>query len=235
MRIAICDDDRAQRELLEQYVSKYFTAYPKMRITKYSSGEELLVGVKQKKIDILFLDIEMTGINGVETAIKIRESDNDLIIIFITGYVNYVSDAFRTNAFQFLVKPVNKELFDKEFIRAIKKLQTNHHSYVINQKSGTTSLEVAEIIYIESNNREVYIYTKDKKHTKLGKIGDEEVALANYGFVRCHQGFLVNMKYILDVEKTDIVLKNGVKVMMSVRKRSEVIAKLNKYLTGVSK
>jgi len=234
MRIAICDDDKLQRETLEQYVTEHISAYPNIKITKYSSGEKLLDALRSYKIDILLLDIEMGGINGIETAKKIREFNSEIIIIFITGYVNYVSDAFRTNAFQFLIKPVKQELFDQEFERAIKKYQNDHHKYVIVQKSGTISLEINEIIFLESEGRKINIHTKNKLHTKYGTINDEENTLLNYGFVRCHQAFLVNMKYILEIEKNDIVLKNGIKIMISVRKRSEVVTKFNKYLAGLT-
>ena len=234
MRIAICDDDKSQRDLIEQYVIAHSAEYQNIKTTTFSSGEDLLAALKQKTFDILLLDIELHGISGIETATKIRESNSDLIIIFITGYVNYVSDALKTNAFQFLVKPVKKDFFDEEFKRAISKYQNEHQKYVIRLKSGVTMLEVNDIIYIESSNREMYIYTKDRKHTKPGKIGDEEDVLTNYGFVRCHQGFLVNMKYILDIEKNNLILKNGIKIMLSKRKRLEVLERYNMYFARCS-
>lgn len=231
MRIAICDDVKFYRDKIKGYLEEYKKIYPEINIMEFNSGEGLIKAYdNEETFDFLFLDIHMKDIDGVETARKIREKDEHIIIFFITSYVNYVSDTFRVGAFQFLIKPIKKSDFKKDFDRAIELYRLNYSKYIVKYKGTTTNLEIRNIVYIEGYNRHLYIFDGVNKHECVGKLKDEEKKLSVYGFVRCHQGYLVNMNYIKSIDKTSIILKNEDSIPVSRRLRPYVMDSFNRYI-----
>ena len=197
VKIAICEDEKYQREIMQQYILEHREYDSNMEISAFSSGEAFLDACAAgEKYDILFLDIQMAGVNGIEVAHEKRKKNKNTIIFFITGFAEYVSDAFVVDAFQFLQKPVRKELFDREFSRALKKYYTQNKLYPINDKSKLLSLKLQEIVYLEVLVREIIIHTTSGKYSKIGKMDAEEKQLFPYGFIRIHRTYLVNMNHI---------------------------------------
>lgn len=235
MRIAVCDDTREYREYIYQLINKYSEDYT-IDVELFDCGESLLEFVKTTgPYDILFLDIEMDGISGIDVANYIRKSNEKSIIFFITAFMNYVSDAFRVLAFQFILKPIDEKAFEMDFKRAIKKYRELHCKYIIDNKEEKIVLEYSDIEYIESKNRHVCVHTKDKKqYTHFGKLNDEYKILKDYDFVKTHQSFLVNMNRIENIMKTDVMLDNGELVPISRQLKSEFMEHFNLFLAGVS-
>ena len=119
MNIAICDDSTEYLDRIEQLLEPYIEANY-LKISRFTSGEEFLDSINKDHIyDIIFLDIEMAQISGLEAARKIREKESNSIIIFITSHISYVSDTFRLSAFQFLLKPIDEAAFRLDFERAL--------------------------------------------------------------------------------------------------------------------
>ena len=235
MKIAICDDDAVERSIIKQYIETHHENNPslKLDIHTFESGEELIATYKNGTVfDFLFLDIQMGGIDGIKTAQEVKRANKHAIIFFVTGFARYVTAAFALEAFQFILKPINKDAFDHEFRRALKKYYVQYKKYVIESKSSTTALEIKDIVYMESSDHYVNIHTEKSKYTKRGKLDVEEKALTSYGFVRTHQRYLVNMAYIFEITQTEVILKNGSHAQVSTRKRSEVMDSYNIYLAG---
>jgi len=237
MLIAICDDDKRERDRIEQYITDFRSNVPSFSfdIATFCSGEELICAYNEGAcFDFLFLDIQMKDIDGIQAAQEIRKVNKYAIIFFISGFTQYVSAAFALNAFQFLIKPVKKEAFDREFRRALKKHLLTHKKYIIDLNQRAIVLEIKDILYIESTDHSVIVHSERGQYTKHGKLSDEEKKLVSFGFVRTHQSFLVNMAYIAEITQTDVILSNGIKVMVSRRKRAEVMGCYNRYMTGFS-
>jgi DNA-binding LytR/AlgR family response regulator len=233
MRIAICDDEQQQREMIAGYLQPYKKIFANLSVEQFDCGEALLASLAAGQVfDFYFLDIQMKDINGIQTGQEIRKHSQHAILFFITSFTRYVSAAFTLNAFQFLVKPVKQESFDREFRRAVNKYLTAHKKYPIENKSRIITLEIQDLVYLESSAHHIIVYTDANEYIKPGKLNDEEKSLSPYGFVRTHQGFLVNMAYIFEIGQENILLTNGSTAMVSIRKRTEVLQKYNKYLTG---
>ena len=150
MNIAICDDNPEDRSQLRDMLTPY-NAKEKLNIKEFSSGEELIMSNEEEFIwDIVFLDIEMEGITGIETGKKLRKLWRDVIVIFVTSHINYVSDAFRQNAFQFFVKPVQDKEFRKDFERALRLWRNRHKQYVIKSGDKTYVIKYSDILYLEA-------------------------------------------------------------------------------------
>lgn len=232
MKIAICDDeiiciDRL-RQLLQPYMEK-----ESLEIDSFLSGEEFLYnsyGIEQ--YDIIFLDIEMFDVSGLDVAERLRSKGSNAIIIFITSYINYVSDTFRLGAFQFLVKPIEEKIFKYDFERALRSYKSTHSIYKIRWKESSYVVENGDIYYIEGYNRHLYVYTFDKGYECIGKLPEEEKKLKPYNFVRCHQGYIVNMCKIKEINKTSIILNNDVVIPIGRKYREELLETFNLYLVG---
>jgi len=233
MRIAICDDDEEFRATISNYIKPYKASRPEITQSEFVCGEDLVNAYsKGQKFDILFLDIRMRDVDGVEAAKKIRETDKNVIIIFITSFASFVSDTFRVGAFQFLTKPVKEEDFKKDFERALELYRINHFKYLVKWKDKTSVLEINEIYYIEASNRHLFINTESNRCECVGKISEEEKKLSSYNFVKCHQSYLVNIRYIKLIDLYKIHLSNGKEIPLSKHLRARVKGIFNNYILG---
>jgi DNA-binding LytR/AlgR family response regulator len=233
MNIAICDDEKASRETVEEYLQPFIKAGNNLSIAQFASGEALLAQLeKGAAFHLIFLDVEMAKLSGVETAKRIREIDQNVLFIFITAHQKYVPDAFVVGAFQFLTKPLQGDFFKREFERALQTYQKAIHHYIITCKEQTVILTVRDILYIETYDRHLRACTQENKYEFAGNIGIEENILLEYNFVRCHKGYLVNMRHISAISKNDFVLSNGTIIPISKHKKNEVLNRFNRFVAG---
>lgn len=231
MRIAICDDEKNIRELIGNKVTKQ---YPEAEIVFFSSGEELLLS--DWRIDILFLDIQMSGRNGMETAIELRQKNNDVIIIFVTAVEEYVFQAFDVGAFHYIVKPIDDTKFADVIHRAVNELNSqtqnrkeSEEKYLMIHNGGVhTKIEIEDIVYAEVFNRKVVIHKTDETIEYYGKMSALE-ALAGDGFFRPHRAYLINFKYVEKYDANTIYLEKG-SVLMAKQKYPEFVKKYMKYI-----
>ena len=230
MRIAICDDEKNIRELIGNKVEKQ---YPKAEIVFFSSGEELLSS--DVHIDILFLDIQMSGRDGMETARELRQRNNDVIIIFVTAVEEYVFQAFDVGAFNYIVKPIDDAKFTDVLQRAVDGLDSQNkvvkepeEKYVMINNSGVhTKVILDDIVYAEVFNRKVVIHKLNDEIEYYGKMSDLE-ALAGESFFRPHRAYLINFKYVEKYDATTIYLEKG-SVLMAKQNYPAFVKKYMKY------
>ncbi len=233
MNIAICDDDSKCVEnifnLLQEYVES-----EQLDIYTYYSGEDFVAELDKEnmRFDIVFLDIEMSGLSGIDVARRLRERDNKTIIFFVTIHLNYVSDTFRLGAFQFLVKPIDKDTFTMDFERAIKSYKNDHQIYSIRWRDFNYVIDYGDIYYIEGYKRHLYVHTDYEKYECVGMMADEERKLIPYNFARCHQGFLINLAKVKEINKTDLTLNNGTVIPISRRYKEKLLESFNLFLAG---
>ena len=231
MRIAICDDEKNIRELI---ASKVLKQYPEAEIVFFSSGEELLLS--DKNIDILFLDIQMSGRNGMETARELRKKDKTVVLIFVTAVEEYVFQAFDVGAFNYIVKPIDDTKFDDVLHRAVDGLSSQvkegkeqEERYVLINNSGVhTKVILDEIVYAEVFNRKVVIHKLNETIEYYGKMSDLE-ALTGDSFFRPHRAYLINFKYVEKYDATTIYLEKGT-VLMAKQNYPEFVKKYMKYI-----
>lgn len=231
MHIAICDDEKNIRELIGNKVAKQFL---EADIAFFSSGEELLLS--DKHIDILFLDIQMSGRNGMETARELRKKNKDTILIFVTAVEDYVFQAFDVGAFHYIVKPID----DTKFVEVLKRAVDEWNTEKRNQKAAEEKhlmihnggvhrkVLIEDIIYAEVFNRKVVIHKPDEKIEYYGKMSTLE-ALAGDSFFRPHRAYLINLKYVEKYDANTIYLEKG-SVLMAKQKYPEFVRKYMKYI-----
>ena len=235
-RIAICDDEISQIKNISDYLTRFsIKTDTEFQIERFTSGNELLKKYYNEKspFDILFLDMEMPGLNGIETAEEIRRiPDRNVLIAFITSYPEYMQDSFDVQASQYFTKPVSYELFEQKLEKMldyINGLETN--ITVLSQKSGETILYLDDIICIEANkNSNLIITTQNEEIVIKGKINNYEKELANKYFISIHRSCLANMKYIRKFNADSLEFSTGKIVPVSRRKLSEIKEAFSKYM-----
>ncbi|MBQ8016039.1 MAG: response regulator transcription factor [Clostridia bacterium] len=231
MRICICDDDLRIHNDIKQLIGEFFSQSDIPDFSCFSSGEELLECYLQgNKFDIIFLDVEMSAINGIETAEEIRKKSPEAIIVFVSSHKNYVFDAFRCEALHFLVKPINKTEFENVFSRAVNKYKSRNNFLPLQWQNSRMNIKISDIYYVEGYRRHLKIYTANESVEAQGNITSAYEKLREHGFLLIHQGYLVNMQYIKRFNATDVVLENGAEVMMSARRRADALIVYNNFV-----
>jgi len=228
VRIGVCDDEKNIRELISNKIKK---EYPNSEIVFFKSGEELLL--ESKDIDILLLDIQMPGRNGIEIARELRKKNKKTILIFVTAMEDYVFEAFDVNAFNYIVKPFNDNRFMDVLNKAINEYNSSGETeqetrYVmVSNKGMHTKVKLDEIIYAEVFNRKVVIHKIDEEIEYYGKMSELE-ALVGESFFRSHRAYLINFKYVEKYDAKTIYMEKG-KVLMAKKNYPEFVKKYMKY------
>lgn len=230
MRIAICDDCLDDISVIHDILTaNKFTGSGS--IDTYTSSEKLLQALKQNiKYDVVFLDVEMPKLNGLELGKAINELCPGTLIVFVTNYPQFAIDAYDCEAFYYLLKPVEQDKIDRVIKRIAKKYQKNNKFYTIKIKSQIINLPIKDIYYIECFKRHIIYHLRDCDHEAVGNISNVYDDLKIYGFYQVHQGYIVNMDKIKRFDKYNIILDDGRSVMISVRKKSEVMMAYSKYI-----
>ena len=226
MKIAICDDSQAELTALVKYA-----ASDKHQIMAYLSGENLYREIENGgRFDLIFLDIDMPKMSGLETARAIRSKDEKTVIVFITNHAQYALEAFECEAFHYLIKPVSKDRISEIIAKAERKLDKKSDYCVIKTKGKSIKLLISDIYYLECMRKHVIYHTKDRSFETVDSLSNAFKALCAHDFIMVHQGYIVNMNKIVDFNDKFIILDNGQKVEMSVRKRKETLLKYAEFL-----
>lgn len=227
MQIAICDDEKEIRELLGDKVKNL---YPEAALTFYAAGEELLAS--KERPDILFLDIQMPGKNGMETAEELRRKWRETVLIFVTALEEYVFQAFDVGAFHYLVKPVEEERLKEVLGRAmqeVNKRQGTPKCLLIKAGGVHRKIPVEDILYIENNGRKVVVHTKTEKLEYYERMNHLEDVLGEE-FYRCHRGYLVALRAISGYDNASITVNTGEKIYLAKQKYAAFVKLYCRFL-----
>ena len=197
INIAICDDEQVILNSIEKLVTDFFHSQNiEIKIFLFSSGEELLGSGKD--IDILFLDIQMKQLNGIETARKIRSKGYKGFLIFITVLKEMVFQSFEVQPFDYLLKPIKYDNFQKTMERLLLSMKSADKENLLIQRGSESSIvSFGEIIFCEIIDRKVYVHLKSAEVIDYyDRIENLEKKLDNR-FFRCHRSYLINLQYLI--------------------------------------
>ena len=227
--IAICDDDSDIRQFIRKAVID--TGIP-CQIEERGDGRQLLKAYKQ--YDIIFLDIDMPGINGIDTAAEIRKTDKNAKIIYVTGYQDYIHKAFSIHPFSFLIKPVSRADIEKQLKDAVEygKEITDEAMLRFHTSQGVEEFPTTDIYYLEYLNRKIRMVTKRGEYILRGKITDYIRLLSQYGFACPHKSFTVNLFYVKTIKGYEIQMLNGDKIPLSQKRSVEFRSVLGSFQAG---
>lgn len=208
MRIAVCDDEEAQRKLITKYLQEWaFQKKKQIEILTFSSGESFLFQWEDDRaFDLLILDIEMGTTNGVELAEKVREENEDIPILFITGYDSYMARGYEVSAIQYLLKPMYR---DKLFsvMDKLSKGKKPEEKLTFQTEEGVLLLAPSEIWFGEAAGHYCILHVAQREYQVRHPITELLRLLGGQKtFVRCHRSFFVNLQHISAITRTEIVM-----------------------------
>ena len=207
VKIGICDDEpemrKPLRQILEQVLQLQGVEY---LISEAESGEELTAGISCLDIDILFLDIEMRSLDGIETAKLLRRKGMKGIIIFVTAYPDFVFQGYEVHAFHYILKPYRKEKIEEVLRQALHELDLSKERYfVIEQKARVIRIPLSQTIAFKSDRRKVEALLEEDFVAFYGRI-DEVCRELPSCFIRIHNRYIVNLNYVTTLERDRCIL-----------------------------
>ncbi len=237
MRIAVCDDEKNYRDSVIKSIksNNNMLGEDEPEIHSFSCGEDLITYFeKGDTYDLIFLDIEMDGINGIETAKAIEKISEDVIFIFLTSHGEYILESFSVQTIFYLLKPIDEEKIKQAFNKFLKVFFKNKLAIDLSWDSYITTVLLKDIIYMESIGHFTNVHFKDKSLKSNKNLKYYEKSLSNRGFFRCHNQLMVNFFHIQTINIIDISTTQGMRIELSERKRADCLSLFNKYLREIS-
>jgi DNA-binding LytR/AlgR family response regulator len=231
MKIAVCEDVGEERQLIKEYLLRYSQEnLIDIQTEEFTEGEKLLSEFSSSSFKIIFMDIYLEGISGVETAYKIREADKDCSIIFITSSADHRADGFEVGALHYLVKPVTYEAFAEAMERCRHHFASEEKYFSITSERQVLRIKFKNVLYAEVYGKAVIIHTIDGIHKIYKPLSEMADLLQEGHFLQCHRCYLVNMQHISKVLKEDFQLSNGEKIPIRKNGRQKTKDVFNDYL-----
>ncbi len=209
--IGICDDEYIHRQHVKELCERFFTEEPQeYKYIEFTSGEEVLQ-FSEHKLHLLFLDIEMEGISGIDVLHNIEESDFVWRVVFVTSHEEQVFNTFGVKTLGFMRKPAKYDEFVKWVKVALKENKENI-IYECDTEQQKCYISLGNIFYLEAAGNYTYFYEKDKKYLVSGKLKVWQEKMERTSMVRIHKSYLINMLYVKKWETDKVVLVNGVDI-----------------------
>ncbi|MCI8937112.1 MAG: response regulator transcription factor [Lachnospiraceae bacterium] len=238
LRIGICDDQLNARDALRFELEKILRDKSEQIVYEFSTGASAVRWLEKHpgEIDLLFLDVEMDGISGMDAAAQIRNFDKEICLVFVTGYTDYVFDGYKVNALDYVIKPASaKKLLD--VLKRVREQLSDKYDKTFSFKNpeGTYRLPLSNIAYFYSDKRKVNIVCTSRErslsYSFYGKL-DEVEAKLSHAFVRIHQRYLVNPAHVERIGSENITIAGACLPMSRALKESAAV-KLAKAMLEV--
>lgn len=212
--IAICDDESSSIQHIEELLGKWGESSSHLlEIEKYHSSEAFLFQyAEDKSYDILLLDIEMNGMNGVELARKIRENNREVQIIFITGYMDYIIEGYDVEALHYLMKPINENKFYAVLDKAAERLKKQEKALFLQSDGEMIRIPLYEIEYVSVEQNYTTIHAENN-HTIKRTLKDIENELDSR-FYRVGRAYIINLQSIKKITRKEVFLKSGTTILL---------------------
>lgn len=231
LKFAICDDEPYMAQEIANQLSWYMNGkqIASYCVSSFQNGCSLLES--DCDFDVIFLDIQMEHLNGMETAKMLRQRKNHSLLIFVTVLKECVFDAFEVEAFDYLLKPFDSDHFKRTMDRVIKTLQQRETKSIVVQRGASCNvILLAEIVYFEVQGRKIYIHQSNGKIIDYyDKLDDLEQRIDGH-FFRCHRSYLVNIEYIRGCNAGQLMLSQGDKIPVSRLRERDLRQALLRYM-----
>ncbi|MFV0467187.1 MAG: LytR/AlgR family response regulator transcription factor [Lachnospiraceae bacterium] len=233
MRLAVIDDEKTATDLLKSYLMQFENEnHIEIQTFVFHHPNEFLSSYQQP-YDIVILDIDMPGLNGIDTAKEIRRVDTDVTLIFITNMAQYALRGYEVQALDYILKPISYSEFSMKFKKALRYTDLNMHQKItILTTNGIVYIRVSDVLFLEVIRHYIVYHTKSENYTARGVLRDAEKSLHQFCFARINHSFLVNLKYVESISGNTITIA-GVKLQISRNKKGKFLSIFAKYIGGL--
>ena len=228
MRVAICDDEKIQLSITKTSVENAYNSLD-LIVDTYTSGIELLNAVDVVNYDLIILDIEMPGVNGIDTAKRLRKIEDKTAIVFLTSHVEYALEGYEVNALRYLTKPASTEKLS-EIITYLLEQKKKDKRILLRNSEDVEMVCVADIYYMEAQDQMIRVVTDKGEYRNRYNLGDYETELSAYGFFRIHRGYLINLGHVLKMTGREIIMEDGAALPISRTKEAALKNALLHYV-----
>lgn len=242
LKIGICDDDISMIKQLKEYLEYYSFAYNiDFETHSFTHAKDLLACYHATgDFHILFLDVEMPDINGIELANQIRQlPDRNVTIVFISSYPEYMKESFQVHAYQYLTKPLEQDVFKREMNRIITDMiQQMSAKLILSSDAQRELVFLDQLLYIKctaSKSKKLDFVLRDRVIHSHGTIADYEKRLAGSGFICPSRSYLIHLKFVKYIRKDELVLTNNHSIPISRRKEKAIREYFNQQLLTLAK
>ncbi|QHI73018.1 LytR/AlgR family response regulator transcription factor [Aminipila terrae] len=235
MKIAVCDDEPLFRENIKNFLDKYYNSLD-VGIYTFSNGQQLIEQIRKNEelFQIIFLDIEMPGTDGFESAKIIHDINKNIPIIFLTSHTELAMEGYEVNAFRFLSKPVDEDKL-KKALNDIESFLENDEKIMVCDSGTEYVLYVRDIMYIQAENVYINLFTAKGSYLIRKKINEMETLLNKLIFFRSHRSYIVNMEFIESFDGKKIIMKDKKEIPISKKQQNEFKYRMMDYLRKNSK
>lgn len=229
MKIAVCDDEKQDLSWIESHFVRLSEQQHNLEVEYFLDGEKLLASWEQTSYDLIMIDTELDTMNGLEIVKRGRQLGRRPYIIYLSSHDKYALEAYETEAYHYLIKPVEYSRFAQITERVCRLYARDHHIYTTMFGHERIALNIGEICYFDSYGRITHVHTTGGTY-QISTTLDHEESLLPGQFIRIHQGFLVNMDYIRRIKGHTVVMSDGEELDISVRKKREVWVRFTDYV-----
>ena len=234
INIAIVDDEEQDRKYIESKISAQLDDKDfKCKLYTYSTAKQMLEAFENAPYDVVFLDIDMPEIDGMETAERINSMNKNTLIVFVTNHDELVYKAYRFKAIGFIRKGyLDDEI--KDLIEVLQKeIGSNTLTLAIKDSHSVINIDLADVLYIQSDDHYVDFHYAERKETIRKTMGEIESLIAEKGFIKTHYRYLVNFRHIHSIDKTTVLLKENVRLPVSRGKGEYVKEKYQMFVRSL--
>ena len=229
-KIAIVEDDENFSNQLKEFLKKILVEKGIIyEINSYLNPDDFFRSFN-KQYDLIFSDIDMPRMNGYEACKKIREVDNDVTIVFVTQLTQFAIKGYEVNAVDYILKPLNFEAFNLKIDRILYHIKKkNSGSFIISLSSSEkVTIKYSELIYISSDDHFLEFGTEKEIYNSFGTLKKYEESL-NQNFYRCHSSYIINLAFVMKLDKNCVIMKNNKEIPISRNRRKEFVQHLQDY------
>lgn len=234
MKIAVVDDSIEDAQRIVSYLEQFQEENNQSFLIKVFYASFDFLEEYKGEYDVIFLDIEMPGSNGLDVAREIREKDQSVGIIFITSLAQYAVDGYEVRAIDFIVKPVGYYNFSMKLQKAFRFIETHREEDIlISSKEGVFRIAASDILYIEKDRDYLVFYTRQKNYQTRGSMRDIKIKLDTQPFSECTAGCLVNLNYVKRVGKDSVLLTSDRELSLSRRMKKSFTEDYIRFVGGM--
>ncbi len=232
-RVAVVEDHEKTRKQMQEMLIRYGESNGnRIAVDCFSDGREFMNGYKAQ-YDVVFLDIEMPRLNGMDAAKEIRDTDKDVLIVFVTNMAQYAVASYDVRAYDYVLKPISYAVFAMKLDRIMNELghRPDDFSLTLTSRYATKRVRVADITYVEVRNHDLIFHFSGETFSMRGTMEEIEKKLKDRYFVRCNSCYLVNLEYVTSIAGEYVVV-GGEELKISRMRRREFLSEFAMYAGG---